>query len=233
MKSAKIILSLILLIAPAALSAQDAYSRFSIGYRATVVHHENTDSDIPKGISVAYAHGFPISSSKPMFIETGAALTWTHYIRCQEPDAWSRMTARMNFLDISIPVDFTYRFSLFNGGLGLAPSTGPSFRFNLLGHQKNSYKGRYYVNRETEKMKKTERINLLARDEFDPASIFQFGWRAGLALSHGPFYLGYVFTYDFTPYCDVKHDGHSTSYNFCEYGENKTASHTLSVGYTF
>lgn len=227
MNFAKVSFFIALLLTTIELSAQETYSRVAIGFRSRVVHHENADSDIPKGISLDFAHGFPLSSSRPLFLEAGANLAWTHYVYSREPDAWSRLTARMNFLDVSIPVDFVCRFSLLNGKVLLAPSTGPNFRFNLIGKQKNSYKGAYYVNR------KTEKINFLARDEFDPASIFQFGWRLGLALCSGPFYIGYAFTYDFTPYCDVRHDGPSSSYNFNDYGENKTAHHSLSVGYTF
>lgn len=223
----KPIIFLLLSLYATELFAQENYSRVSIGYRVCAVHHENADSDVPKGISLEFARGFQLSNSRPLFVETGASLAWTHYVYSREPDAWSRLTARMNFLDISIPVDMVWRFSLLNGKIGIAPSTGPNFRFNLIGKQKNTYKGAYYVNR------KTEKINFLARDEFDPASIFQFGWRIGFALSSGPFYLGYAYTYDFTPYCEVEHDGHSSSYNFIDYGENKTAHHTLSVGYTF
>lgn len=48
-------------------------------------------------------------------------------------------------------------------------------------------------------------------------------------VSHGPFSLGYVFTYDVTNYRDVM-----SAYSYtAHFGEQKTASHSLTLGYAF
>lgn len=202
------------------IAAQESYSRVSLAYEVMDFHYDDgyADDDTPKGLSFGYAHGFALSASKPLYIEAGAKLAWTHLVHNRRPlDVW---VTRMDFLDMSLPVDLTYKFSLFSGNIGLVPSTGPNFRFNIIGRQKKSYY-------ELSKGKETEKINFLARDEAYPAAIFQFGWRAGVAISHGPFSIGYNFTYDFTPYREVMIS------KYGHLGDTKTAHHTLSVGYTF
>lgn len=219
MKYLLILITAILLV-PASLFAQKSYSRVSIAYEVMAFHYDDgyAEDDIPKGLSLNYAHGFALSASKPLSIEAGAKMAWTHLVHNKRPlDVW---VMRMDFVDISLPVDLTYKFSLFNDNIGLAPSTGPNFRFNVIGRQKTTF-------HELSKGREAEKFNFLARDEAYPAAIFQFGWRAGVAISHGPFSLGYNLTYDFTPYREVMIGSYG------HLGDTKTAHHSLSVGYTF
>ena len=209
----------LLSLLPLSLHAQEHYSRAAIAYEVKVIHYVNEESDIPKGIALAYTHGFPLTQKAPLFIEAGAKLGWTHDVSNYRPD--EALTVRRSFLDISLPVDLTYRFSLFNNNFCIAPSTGPNFRFNLVSKEKYTYGWR--------KSRHSEKINLLSRDEAYPAAIFQFGWRLGLALSHGPFHICYNFTYDLTYYRDVMS-------LYCEtvhFSENRTSTHPLAFGYTF
>lgn len=69
----------------------------------------------------------------------------------------------------------------------------------------------------------------MSRDVRYPANVFQFGWRVGAVASRGRFSVGYAFTYDFTDYRDIMSANASTAH----FGEQKTASHSLTVGYSF
>ena len=221
MNTLKILLQFFLIaILPLPLLAQEHYSRVAIAYEVKKLHYENEPSDVPKGLALAYAHGFPLTQKAPLFIEAGAKLSWSHLVKNYRP--WADDVVRMDYLDISLPVDLTYRFSLFNDNLRLAPSTGPSFRYNLIARQKISYYG-------ASKDVKTEKINYLARHEAYPAAIFQFGWRVGVAVSHGPLSVGFNFTYDFTPFCEVMCSSYSTKH----IGDNLSSTRTLFIGYEF
>lgn len=200
-------------------TAQDSYNKVTLGFESLHVTYDYDPTDVSKGLALGYAHGFFFSQRVPLFLEAGAKLAWTHSVS-QKDEFVGYSTTRLDFLNASIPVDFGYKFSLFNDNLCLAPFTGPNFRFNIIGRRQKT------IGKEK---KSYDSENFLSRDVRYPANIFQFGWRIGAMASHGRFSLGYAFTYDLTRYRDVMTANSFTAH----FGEQKTASHSLTVGYTF
>ena len=146
----------------------------------------NEDSGNFNGLSLSYTRGLFFSKNMTAGLETGAKLAW-----CHKADRSPRMTEKMDFLSLSLPVDFKYRFRLFNRNLGVAPFTGPNFRFNIIGRRRVSTDANHMYYKS---------INLLSDYVEYPANIFQFGWRAGLNFYHKRFFWGYAFTYDLNYY---------------------------------
>lgn len=199
--------------------AQDSYNKVTLGFESLHTTYDFEPTDVSKGLSLGYAHGFFFSQRVPLFLETGAKLAWTHRVYQQE-EFVGYSTTRLDFLNAQIPVDFGYKFSLFNDNLCLAPFTGPNFKFNIIGRRQKTI---------GQEEKHYDSENFMSRDVRYPANVFQFGWRVGAVASHGRFSVGYAFTYDFTDYRDIMSANASTAH----FGEQKTASHSLTVGYSF
>lgn len=193
------------------------YSRISLGFEAQHMSFEmNEEGRSSQGLSLAYTRGYLFSQSVPVGMEASAKLAWTH-----REDGGRYVTTKEDFLSLSLPVDFTYRFILSDSGLGLAPFTGPNFRFNILGRRQLS------TDADRENFRS---INYLSRDADCLASIFQFGWRVGVNLYFRRFFLGYAFTYDLNHYVDEARADYGVAGNA---GEAKTSCHTVAFGYTF
>lgn len=200
-------------------NAQNGYNKLSLAFESRRATYESDPTDVTKGLSVSYMRGIHMLKTKPLLMEYGAKMAWTHSVR---KEGWlSVSTIKTDFLTLSLPVNLTYKFRLFRGNLDLAPLTGPNFKFNLIGSSRSR------ADEEGEDLNWS--TNYLSRDAYSPANIFQFGWNIGVMLSHGPFSLGYTLTYDFTPYADSLLEGHGKLGG----GEIKIACHSLAVGYQF
>lgn len=192
------------------------YSRIAVGFEAEHMSFElNEDSRNFPGLSLSYTRGYAFCKKIPVGMEFGAKVAWNH----KEEDG-QNVSTKTDFLKLSIPVDFMYRFGLFGQKIGVAPFSGPNFKFNIVGR-------RQLLNSDDSKCYKT--INLLSSDAYCPASIFQFGWRLGLNLYYWRFFLGYAFIYDLNHYVDEARGDYGVDLA----GEVKTSSHTVAVGYTF
>ena len=193
------------------------YSRISLGFEAQHMSFEmNEEGRSSQGLALAYTRGYVFSPNVPVGLEASAKVAWTH-----KKDEVRYATTKTDFLSLSLPVDFMYRFILSDSGIGLAPFTGPNFRFNVI--------GRRQLSTDTERKSYTS-VNYLSRDADCPASIFQFGWRVGLNLYLHNFFLGYAFTYDLNHYVDETRGDYGVMGNA---GEAKTSCHTVAFGYTF
>ncbi len=219
MKHLTFALLLACILYPFCASAQYSYNKVTLGFESLHTTYDFDPTDVSKGLGLGYAHGFCFSQRVPLFLETGVKLAWTHSVS-QKDEFSGYSTTRLDFLSASIPVDFGYKFSFFNGNLSLAPFTGPNFKFNIIGRRQKTI---------GQEVKHYDSENFLRRDVRYPANIFQFGWRLGAMVSHGPFSLGYAFTYDVTNYRDVMSANSYTAH----FGEQKTASHSLTLGYAF
>lgn len=215
----RILFAIIVCLLPAlCVKAQESYNKVALGFESLHVTYDEDPTDVTKGISLGYAHGFGLSANVPLFIETGARLAWTHSVTHR--NEWPSSTEKFDFLSVSLPADFGYKFNFFSDNVGLMLFTGPNFRFNVIGRRQKTIGS---------DVKHYDSENFMKRDTDYAANVFQFGWRLGATVSHGPFSVGYALTYDFTNYRDVM-AGNSFTKHF---GEQKTASHSLTVGYTF
>lgn len=203
-----------------AAKGQAYYTKASVAFETRHVTFEGGDpSEVAKGISLGYVKGFEFRPGGRLGMEAGARLAWAHKVDTER--FWSHTTVRQDYLSVSLPVDLLFKFRLMEDKLVLAPFSGPNFKFNLIGRRKETVSG--------SKGDETHRFNYLDREALFPASIFQFGWRFGLNVCHGPFSVGYAFTYDFKPYI---YANYSVGSHYC-IGDARTASQTVSLGYTF
>lgn len=194
-----------------------SYSRISLGFEVQHMSFEmNEEGWSSQGVSLAYTRGYVFSPNVPVGLEASAKLAWTH-----KKDEGRYATTKTDFLSLSLPLDFMYRFILSDSGIGLAPFTGPNFRFNVI--------GRRQLSTDAERNSYTS-VNYLSRDAYCPASIFQFGWRVGLNFYMHNFFFGYAFTYDLNHYVDETRSDYGVMGNA---GEAKTSCHTVAFGYTF
>lgn len=159
-----------------------------------------------KGMSLGFTCGIGLSPQKPLFLEMGGKLVWTHGIEK------TGLTTRTDYLTSSFNLCAAYQCSLFDGNVTLSVFTGPNVKFNIIGRRKDTagHSGESWA------------TNYLNREEDHPAKIFQVGWNAGVGLKYMGYYFGYTFQPDFNAY--MKNDEGDKLRSFC---------HSLSVGYEF
>lgn len=193
----------------------DGYRRVALAYetrRATWRNNENppytmdgTHQHTTKGMSLGFTRGIGLSQQKPLFLELGGKLVWTHGIEK------TGLTIRTDYLTSSFNLCAAYRRPLFDGKVTLSAFTGPNVKFNIIGRRKETgYSGKSWT------------VNYLNREEDYPAKIFQIGWNAGVGVKYMRYYFGYTFQPDFNAY--TKNDEGDKLRSFC---------HSLSVGYEF
>lgn len=136
------------------------YNRVELGYSPMFA-----TGGTMHGFEVAYARGFHLSQKYPMFIETGGRLAY-------------RGATETNFLRLTVPVDFTWRFTVGrSGNFKISPYSGFTFNINLLYDvfDQNQFKDPYGGNR------------------------FQVGWEVGSKFNYKAFSWGIGFNVDFNP----------------------------------
>lgn len=158
-------------------SARLDYNRIELGYSPMFVSDLESGawggmyyggSTTWHGLEAAYAHGFHLSQKHPMYIETGGRLAY-------------RGASYTDFLRLTVPVDFTWRFTVGrSGNFKISPYSGFNFGFNLL------------------------------CDNFDN-NVFQFGWELGAKFNYKAFVWGFGFNVDFNPLVSYSHPWYGTS----------------------
>ncbi|MCI5776750.1 MAG: hypothetical protein MR215_03845 [Bacteroidales bacterium] len=144
-----------------------------------------------KGISACYMRNYVVGPRYCLAVEYGAKVTWLHGVK--KSGAYDAYTDRVDYLNVSLPVNLTRSISIGTSGVSLAPFFGPNFKFNIVGKYRESFDG-----------KKRDSVNYLSRDRKTPASIFQFGMNVGVGFYYKQFVVAYTFQPDFTDY--VKDD---------------------------
>ena len=131
------------------------------------------------GASIGYLKGFAISNSAPLFIETGANVSWFG----GEIGEYYDDELKLNVFSINVPVNFGYKFAL-NETSSLFPYVGLTLRGNVLGNY--SYDG--------------ESINAFDEDEAEDMQLkrFQIGWQIGVGATFNTFFVGASYGTDFS-----------------------------------
>lgn len=200
------------------ISEAQSHRRFSLSFESQRAKFDMSEgSIITRGMSLGFTRAVALSRRMPLGLDLTGKLAWTHGV-----DKATYTTTRTDFLSAQFPVSLTWRFSLFNGNLGVAPFIGPSFRFNLIGSMRS------LVDLPQERTRTS--INLLSRERRTPAKIFQFGMNMGGGIFVHNFYFGYMFQPNFTPYIE---DARGTYHVKYEEGDLKSRSHTVTLAYVF
>lgn len=126
------------------------------------------DSKALNGFGVEYIHGFPLSSSLPMYLEAGAKFSMGFM---GEDEDWSKV----QLMRINVPVSFAWRFNLIDN-ITITPYVGVDFRVNCMARQCDG-SGDWH--------------SLFDEEQYDPtAKRFQMGWHLGARVEYNRISLG-------------------------------------------
>lgn len=179
------------------------YTRIDLGYNSV---NFNDDVDVTmSGVSLEWVKGISISSSMPLYIETGigALYSWK-----------SKDDVDYRFASLQVPVNLVYKYEL-SDGIKIAPYAGLNLRGNLLAE--SEYDG--------------DKLNWF--DDFDEegyeAKRFGFGWQIGVGVDIKKFYVGISYGSDFTKLIDIDEEYRGDRYK----GESSIGTFTAKIGFNF
>lgn len=165
--------------------AQD-YNRLGLSYELEFLNPKYGDNTNLNSFGVGYLHGFGLSSSVPIYLETGLKMTAGFWGESEE-DSDEKYSVNIQKLSFAVPVNVAYRFNVGNG-LSIQPYLGLNLKLNALLQTKETYSEEGY---DDEK----ETYNWLKGD--DAASVFQLGWHVGAGLNYHWLYFGLSYGTDF------------------------------------
>lgn len=159
-----------------------SYNRLGVSYRLLTASPDEGDSMGFNGVAVDWIHGFSVSKTIPLYIETGIGLGYGYY-----SDSVEDIDISINDLDISVPVNLSYRWNL-NENFSLQPYVGLNFKVNLLGELKLADEDEDYTASFFDK-----------EDVGDDGTWnrFQMGWHVGVGANIKKLYVGLSFGTDF------------------------------------
>lgn len=218
------------------------YNRFSLSYDNTHLgcndkmeeYFNGEDAMSLNGVGLEYIHGFSVSKTLPMFVETGIKAQFgvgsvSDYDKGNEAD----FILKAQQFSFSVPVNFTYRFAVGNA-ISIAPYLGLNFKIHAMGRQKYSVKFDDEDDQEAfdDMLEWDDDLAELLewRSVFDKKDMgdkdstwnrFQMGWQIGVGLNAKAFYLGLQYGTDFI-----------SAFKYKKYAIN-SGNFTLKIGYNF
>lgn len=180
------------------------YNQFGVAYT-----NETFSYDFPKGyddddtynigtngFSLRYLHGFSVSKSLPMFVETGLNLNFNFgSVDYYNDDS----TAKYQFAALAVPVNFAYRFKV-NESVTIKPYLGLNVKFNLMGRMKWEFEDDEDTDYDEEDDSTTWGSLYSTKDMGDKDAVwnrFQLGWHIGAEAQFNRFYIGLNYGTDF------------------------------------
>lgn len=185
-------------------SAQ-GYNRIGASYELENLSVKHGDNINLNGFGVSYIHGFGLSKSIPLYLETGIKMSMGFYSDSYKEYGYE-ITEDITKMSFSVPVNVAYKVN-FGNGMSLQPYAGLNFKINALANAK------FTENEDGDEYSET--INLLKGD--DSANVFQLGWHVGVGFNFHSLYAGLGYGTDFIKFAD---DINSSSFN-------------ITLGYTF
>lgn len=176
----------------ASADALKGYDMVTLSYTNSPLNPKHGDDISMNGFSLGYTHGFSISSTHPIFIETGVILTAVFHSDSEseydDDYDYSVSIFEQNY-SLSVPVNFAWKFAI-NDKFSVKPFVGFNFKGNLYGSTKASvsYDG------------EDETVNWYDKDDMGDDGVFkrfQMGWHIGAGLQYSSFYLGLNYGTDF------------------------------------
>lgn len=185
------------------------YDRLSISYQYDMYKYDIKDMDDANmnGFAIDYIHGFSISRTYPLFIETGIGLNMGFYSDSNDDYNFTKKTTA---LSANVPVNIAYKFNI-NNDFSIHPYLGLNCKVNVLSKTKTQYDN---DNMEDEEI-----------DNFDKKDVgkdgqwkrFQLGWHVGAGINYKAFYAGLSYGTDFMELAK----------------KLKTSTFKVSIGYNF
>ena len=195
------------------------------------------------GVAIKYIHGFGVSNSLPMFVETGLNLSFG--FGSNDADEKGNVAQKTQFASLAVPVNFSYKFGI-NDSFTIKPYLGINLKLNVLGRFKQEYTDGFYEDFEKESGMTYEEFlenyeqatgepyddgmgewtNLYSSkarggmgDKESTWNRFQLGWHIGVDLEFNKFVVGLNYGTDFIPAWKLK--------------KNKVNSSTFNIGIGF
>lgn len=178
------------------------------GYNRVAISYDNTHFGFNKeagssdenfstnGVGINYIHGFSVSSTLPMFVETGLNFNFgfgsKSYKKSEYGGTWYQDKTKAQFINIQVPVNFAYRFNI-TDDVTISPYLGLNLKLNLAG------KLRYDTDsNDPDKKEKGKWESVYDKKNWDPTwNRFQMGWHIGAGVQYRPFYFGIQYGTDF------------------------------------
>lgn len=159
-------------------SNTDAWQGVRVSYHPVSIDYY-IDSEL-NGLSIGYAKSFGISKNAPVFIETGANVSWFGGKLGYEPEDWEEM--KLNVISVNVPINLGYKFD-FSENWGLFPYVGLTLRGNVIG-----------------KVKTEDGSDTNIFDSEGSGKRFQIGWQIGIGVNFNKFYISASYGTDFNEF---------------------------------
>lgn len=148
------------------------------------------------GASIGYVKSFGISNGTPIFIETGANISWFGGKVGNEPEDYEEI--KLNMFSINVPVNLGYKFTI-GENANIFPFIGITLRGNIVGNYScdgnttnafgdnaklyffdddGYYDDSYYIDMQLKR--------------------FQIGWQIGVGANFNKFFIGASYGKDFS-----------------------------------
>ncbi len=181
----------------AAFSAGDLndYNRLGVSYNnENYSPNDDMKDDMESmglnGFGIDYIHGFHITESLPLFVETGLNFNYNFGSKDVESGG-SKYTTKLQDMNFQVPVNVAWRFGV-TDDLSIAPYLGLNFKLHLMTRQKYEGGGG-----------ESEWVDVFSDSKEDMGdkdatwNRFQMGWHVGVGFQYQPFYLGVQYGTDF------------------------------------
>lgn len=146
-----------------------SYNRIALSYRNVNLSSGGANFNLNGG-SFDYIHGFGVTRSLPIYVETGASAAFT------TKDTGSGSYA--GYMTIDVPVNCAYIFYIPNSEISISPFLGLNFKGNIIG---------------------TNDVASDTQEWYDEGNYrrFQLGWNIGAGMNYKKFYVGLSYGTDF------------------------------------
>jgi len=203
------------------------YDRLSISYQYDMHKYDikGADDQNMNGFAIDYIHGFSISRTYPLFIETGIGLNMGFHSNSSSDFDFgdfdfgdfdfgdygdSEFTKKTMALSVNVPVNIAYKFNI-NNNFSIHPYLGLNCKVNVLAKAKTQFDD--------------DDIKDIEIDNFDKKDVgkdgqwkrFQLGWHVGAGINYKAFYAGLSYGTDFMELAK----------------KLKTSTFKVSIGYNF
>lgn len=221
-----------------AIKDTNPYDRFSVSFVSETVSYDIKDMDnqSTSGFGLKYIHGFSLSKTLPLFLETGVDMHVGFWSDSEDYEVGygsdrygydyydAEMKFKLTTMNLAIPVNLAYKFNV-NESFSIQPYLGLNFKFNVLAKKKTSIdvddsEVQDAIDDLTDKEFTEKFYALRDASMFDKDDVgkdaawkrFQMGWHIGVGFNYNAFNFGISYGTDFIKLC------------------KKTSTSTLAVG---
>ncbi len=175
------------------------WSGLRLSYNPISVNPDKGDGIDMTGFTLGYVKSFGVSSTMPLFVETGLNLTYATYSEDGEyyyddDDYYFEFDGedKYTWISASIPVNFGYKYVV-NETVSLFPYVGVTLRGGISAKRK--------ITLEYDGESESEDYNMFDKDDVGKDAQwkrFQIGWQIGVGAHFNQFFVGASYGSDFS-----------------------------------